>query len=244
MSFILWILLAARLAIALQLTGVSIRKKLPNLMWLAGFYYVTCIGDVFFTIFPMYWLFGLGIGLGEIAMVLFIHQTFYRDRKSPYLVFGAIAVLFTFVDVYFPMTSPRFPFYSPFNWIWLIVVGTQAYRQIAPEKTIDDWIKSRYRLVTYYSALALVAPIQSLILIIYYLFPSEVSFIYNHPLFAAYNYFVVGVTILVVALEYLAWVMPQAFMHFLNRNYRGPAIDDLRIQELSEEEIMRQLHAN
>lgn len=39
-----------------------------------------------------------------------------------------------------------------------------------------------------------------------------------------------------VILFYLAWIMPEAFRRFLNRNYR-PAV----IQTLSEEEVLKQL---
>jgi hypothetical protein len=241
MNTVLLILLAARLIIAVQLTRVSISQKLPNLMWLAAFFYVTCIGDFFFDVVTVMWLFGLGVGLGEIAMVIFIHQTFYRGRKSPWLLFMGIAILVTITNVYLPLVNPYyFPSFSPFNWIWLIVAGLQAYKQIAADANVENWIKTRYKLVIAYSALALLAPIQSIFYIIALLFPSETPF-YMTPLSLVMNYTVFVATMVVVVLQYLAWVMPKAYMRFLNRNYQAPSEAVLSGMSMSEEEILKQL---
>ena len=43
-----------------------------------------------------------------------------------------------------------------------------------------------------------------------------------------------------IALEYLAWVMPESYRRYLNRNYQPPALDKTDLG-LSEEEIMRRL---
>jgi uncharacterized membrane protein (DUF485 family) len=241
MNTVLLILLAARLIIAVQLTRVSIHQKLPNLMWLAVFFYVTCIGDFFFNVITIMWLFGLGVGLGEIAMVIFIHQTFYRDRKSPWLLFMAIAIIVTITNVYLPLVNPYyFPSFSPFNWIWLIVVGLQAYKQIAADANVENWIKARYKLIVAYSALALMAPIQSIFYIYAFLFPSEPPF-YLTPFAVFMNYTVFVATMIGVALQYLAWVMPKAYMRFLNRNYQAPSEAVMSGMSMSEEEILKQL---
>jgi hypothetical protein len=45
-----------------------------------------------------------------------------------------------------------------------------------------------------------------------------------------------------IILEYLAWVMPEGYRTWLNRNYQSP-VQERAEAELSEEEIMRKLKA-
>jgi hypothetical protein len=185
---ITWILVIARLVIAIQLTRVALRQKLPNLLWLAGFFYITGIGDVFITLSPitmLLWPFNLLVGLAEIVMVMFIQKTFYRDRKSPFLIFMILALVvfaFALYNAFFlefnGVHYSGLPYYSPFNWIWLILVGYQAYKKIAADPVVEDWVKARYKLVIAYSLAAFAAPIYSIISIIALKFMVVVTFLY------------------------------------------------------------------
>ncbi len=233
-----WILVAARLIIAIQLTRVGRRHQLPNLFWLAGFFFITGIGDIFFTFAPIttvIWPFFLSVGLGEVVMVMFIQKTFYQDRKSPYLIFMVIALVFLVAN----MTIALFiAFFSPFNWLWLIWVGYQAYKKIATNPMVEDWIKARYKLVIAYSIVALAAPLYTILSFMAFGIPSLAAWLFNET-----NGPLAGVVILVfttigIALEYLAWVMPEGYRNYLNRNYQPPAQDTPEL-ELSEEELMR-----
>jgi uncharacterized membrane protein (DUF485 family) len=240
---ITWILVIARWIIAIQLTRVALRQKLPNLLWLAAFFYVTGTGDIFMTLSPLtnlLWPFNLAVGLGEVALVMFIQKTFYRDRKSPWLIFMVIALALLVADMVY---ATFLPYYSPFNWIWLIWVGYKAYKQIAADRAVEDWVKVRYKLVIAYSLAALVAPLYTVLMVIaLYIIPAfaMVLFATNVTLVAQ-----VGILVFVtigIALEYLAWVMPEGYRKWLNRNYQPPEPDNAELN-LSEEEIMRKLKA-
>lgn len=241
---ITWILVVARFIIAVQLTRVGRQQKLPNLLWLAGFFYITGIGDIFVSLSPvtnLTWPFFLAVGLGEVVMVMFIQTTFYQDRKSPYLIFMVLAVAILVVDMIAWSNSAYVPYYSPFNWIWLIWVAYQAYKKIAANPAVEDWVKARYKLIIAYSLAALAAPLYSIISLFALVSPSFAAWFYNSPSTPIIQ---VGAQVVIlifatigIALEYLAWVMPEKYLQWLNRNYQAPAPDK------AEEEIMRKLKA-
>ncbi|MBN1428858.1 MAG: hypothetical protein JXB07_10775 [Anaerolineae bacterium] len=237
---ITWILVVARFIIAVQLTRVGLRQKLPNLLWLAAFFYITGLGDIFLTLSPvtnLLWPFFLAVGLSEVMLVMFIQKTFYQDRKSPYLVFMAIALAILAADM---ITAQFLPYYSPFNWLWLIWVGHQAYKRIAADRAVEDWVKARYKLIIAYSLAALVAPLYTILTLIAMVVPAVAGLLYSPTaLLVAQVGILIFVTIGIV-LEYLAWVMPGRYQQWLNRNYQPTVQDEV---ELSEEEIMSQLKA-
>lgn len=227
------LLLLARVVIAVQLTRVALRQKLPNLFWLAAFFAITALGDVYFSTVAMatgiFWPFGLSIGLGDIVLVLFIQKTFYQDRKSPWLVFLGVAVIVAVMDVIRP-----FPFFSPLTWLWLIVVGYQAYRQIAADKAVEDWVKARYLLVVAYSIIALSGPFLSVSGYLAAAVPALTPYV-TGPTAQMVN---AVLTVIGIAVQYLAWVMPEFFRRFLNRKYQAPALGSAL--GMSEEEVLRQ----
>ncbi|MBK9923746.1 MAG: hypothetical protein IPP66_00510 [Anaerolineales bacterium] len=238
---ITWVLVIARFIIAIQLTRIGRHQKLPNLLWLAGFFYITGLGDIFFTLSPFtnfIWPFFLSVGLGEIMLVMFIHTTFYQGRKSPYLVFMVIAFAFLLLNVF----STTFAYWSPFNWIWLIVVGYRAYKQISTNLAVEDWVKIRYKLVIAYSLVTLFLPLYTVVWVSASFVPSWQTLIYS-PVGGVIALMVnVSFTTLGVVLAYLAWVMPENYRRFLNRNYKPPVQDAVEMQ-LSEEEIINKLKA-
>jgi len=237
---ITWILVVARFIIAVQLTRVGLRQKLPNLIWLAAFFYLTGTGDIFLTLSPvtnLLWPFFLTHGLGEVTLVMFIQKTFYQDRKSPYLIFMALALAVLAADMIYAVFLP---YHSPFNWIWLLWVGYQAYKRIAADRAVEDWVKARYKLIIAYSLAALVAPLWTILYLITLVAPAFATWLFDPTaLVVAQVGLLVFVTIGIV-LEYLAWVMPGRYQKWLNRNYQPPTQDE---GELSEEEIMSQLKA-
>jgi hypothetical protein len=238
---ITWILVIARFVIAIQLTRVGRRQKLPNLFWLVGFFCITGIGDIFFTLSTFtnfLWPFFLSVGLGEIMLVMFIHKTFYQDRKSPYLIFMFIAVAFLLANIF----STFFAFWSPFNWIWLIVVANQAYKRVAVNPIVEDWIKARYKLVIAYSLVTLFPPLYTILWLTATVSVPLANLLYS-PVGGVVALLVnVGFSTIGVVLAYLAWVMPESYRRFLNRNYQPPAQDNAET-ELSEEENIRKLRA-
>jgi hypothetical protein len=238
---ITWILIVARWVIAIQLTRVALRQKLPNLLWLAVFFYITGTGDIFFSLSALtgvLWPFTLSVGLGEVLLVMFIHTTFYQGRKSPYLIFMVIALGFLVANTFFAL----FAYWSPFNWIWLIVVGYQAYKRVVANPMVEDWIKVRYKLVIAYSLVTLFPSIYTILWVVALFVPSLMALVFS-PIggVVALVVNVVSSTIGVV-LAYLAWIMPESYRRFLNRNYQAPAPNEAELG-LSEEEIVSKFKA-
>jgi len=170
---------------------------------------------------------------------MFIQKTFYQDRKSPFPIFMGLALIVLAADILY---AEFLPYHSPFNWLWLVWAGYQAYRRIADDQAVDDWIKARYKLVIAYSGLSLVAPLWTILFLIAMVVPAVAAFIY-----APTNILIAQVGILAfvtagIVLQYLAWIMPEKYREWLNRNYQPPAKEAAEA-DLTEEEIMRQLTA-
>jgi len=233
------ILVVARFIIAVELTRVGRRQNLPNLLWLAAFFYITGTGDIFFTLSTFtnfLWPFFLSVGLGEIVLVMFIHKTFYQDRKSPYLIFMVIALIFFLINIF----STFFAYWSPFNWIWLIVVANQAYKRIAANPMVEDWVRARYKLVIAYSVVTLFPPLYTILWPLAIVIPSIGDVLFSPTGGVIALVVNVGFSTIGVVLAFLAWVMPEGYRNYLNRNYQPPVLDKAEV-ELSEEEIMRKL---
>jgi hypothetical protein len=138
-----WVLVVARLVIAVQLTRVARRQKLPNLLWLAAFFYLTGIGDIFATLAPvtnLYRPFLILVGLSEIMMVMFIQKTFYQDRKGPFLIFMGIAFIILAVDSLYAMYLP----YNTLSMLWLLLIGIRLQENC--RRSAWDTVKARYKL--------------------------------------------------------------------------------------------------
>lgn len=225
------ILIVVRTLIALQLLRASRDKGLLNLRWLALHFVFTCLGDIALAFLTSRWMFALGQALGEMSLVMFIHQTFYNDRKSPYRIFLGIAAIYGVLGIAIGLNKPMPPSptpVNPFDWGWLIVVSSQAYRHIRTDKNVEDWIKWRYRLMIAYAAFLLISPINTTV---NFLSPGLLPS-------SAWTQVVAG------AVQYLVWVMPEAFRRFLNRNYQSVIQTAGFSFEMSEEEILRQFQTS
>ena len=111
------------------------------------------------------------------------------------------------------------------NFILLAVVAFQAYRQIAGDRTVEDWVKAHYLLIIAGNVLLCASAVDTINSIITTGTAGAFAPITNIAL------------ILGVVLFYLAWMMPEAFRSFLNCNYKQAVV----VQSLSEEEILKQL---
>ncbi|MBN2005723.1 MAG: hypothetical protein JXA21_20370 [Anaerolineae bacterium] len=241
---ITWILVLARLIIAVQLTRVGRRQKLPNLFWLAAFFYITGIGDIGVTLSPMFpgllRPFIVSAGLGEVMLAMFVQMTFYKDRKSPYPIFIFLALVVLAFDAF---EAQFLPYHSPFNWLWIIWAGAQAYKRIAKNQTVEDWVKVRYKLVIAYALISLAGPLWTIMALVGRFFaPSFGTWLFEStPLLVAQVGILICATI-GIAMQYLAWIMPEKYRKWLNRNYQSP-IQEEPESGLTEEEIMQGLQA-
>src|SRR5262245_30413913 len=106
MNFIfilLVVLTVARLWIGVQLYLTARKSNLKNLYWLAAVF-VLAAYSLFTptTESPLanYGVFHLGFIAGHFCLAMFIHTTFYRDRKSPVWIVLGLVVLAFIVDIY------------------------------------------------------------------------------------------------------------------------------------------------
>src|SRR5262245_61990707 len=74
-----------RLTVAIPLLLTARRNHLTNLYWLSAQFFALVIAVPFSAAGTMSnpWIFWTFISLTEIALILFIHTTFYQGRASP-----------------------------------------------------------------------------------------------------------------------------------------------------------------
>lgn len=215
--------------IALALTRVILRRpEMRNLRWLAvvfygnaltGFFQQTAIGQAAFILI-------------QAALAMFVHETFYKDRPSPVLVFLFASIFGQLPGVIALATGGQSSSMSPaspivLNWLWHAVAGYQAYQAISGNRFVEDWVKGRYQMMVGYS-LVIALPL----IVLAFLpkpAPSWTGFIFPTCLIVS------------IILQYLVWGMPDFFRRWLNRNYQSPVPETEAA--MTEEEIMRQTKA-
>lgn len=235
---------AIRLIIALVLLQIAAKKNMPNLRWLAwGF--ITTVLAIPFTAQPYVPFIDKAIAyVTYLCFAVFVHQTFYRGRRSPFVPFWAASTLlfvalfwttgsfmYETTGVAFPqnlfLARPPYPgadggvpmgtmelidsfLYGSMQlaiWLWQAVAAFQAYRTIAQDKYVDDWIKSRYQLMVTYSCL------QSLV---------GLAMMSRFLVSDAVTEVVALLVIVTTVMQYLVWAMPGWYNKWLNRNFRVP----------------------
>jgi hypothetical protein len=233
----------ARFIVALQSFRLARQKNMDNFYWLAGYFFFLCLTDIMITSFNA---FGVGaifnnpalantVGyvsrkslyvLGDIALVVFIFKTFYQNRKSPFPFFLGLSIVWgiAVIGLYFLPKPVLIP--SDFvTFIWFAVAGFQAYRQVSSNRLVEDWVKGRYLLIIVGNILMVSAATDNFITIVTTGKIGAFAPITNIALITG------------VLLFYLAWMMPEGFRLFLNRNYKQPE----SAADLSEEEILKKL---
>jgi hypothetical protein len=225
-----------RLLLVSQLARAVFRLARRDLLWLAVHYLATFVFDISFILagaaragnLPGKWILPLGglqclFGLlGDLALVSFIHQTFYRDRKSPAWVFiGSALVIFGLGIGAIPLVE--FPIFNPLIWGWLAFGANQAYRRLAGEPYVEDWIKARYRLMVTYSFMLILTALLPL-----------TEFVLAAPVqVAALTILDILLGAAAITLQYLVWVMPESFRKWLNRKQGAPAKDQVHERALA-----------
>ena len=209
---VMTIFLILRLGIGVLLFRLALNPRYRNLHWLAAVFYLNFLN--LFLRGPVLGLVAQVVMIViQICLAMFTHTTFYQRRRSPlpWMVGGLVAAggttlyLTTHVPDY---TGPQPMFMMcAVNWFWHALVAWQVWRKLRSDRSIEDWIKTRYALVVTY-AIAMGG------LFIVTLSPGPLPFMR-----------IVWPTIFVTALllQYLAWGMPAPLRRFLNRNYQPPA---------------------
>ncbi len=216
---LLIIVTLVRLSIAVQLFLTARKSGLNNLYWLAGLFALAV-----YSLFtptsesPLsnYGVFHLGFIAGHFCLAMFIHTTFYRNRKSPiYVVLGLVVVAFA-VDIYALVVNDLnlagiMTMVGQVTWIWHLVVALSAYRAIALDASVENWVKARYRLMIVYIPMMMLITLQ--------VTASSTILSSSMPRILL----PIGLLIIIasIILQFLVWVMPEPFRLWLNREQQA-----------------------
>ena len=211
-----------RLVIAWQLLRLWRQQRLSNLFWLAVMFVINALAPMLRSTaggWPA--LAGWGATLAQLCLCLFIHQTFYRERRSPWPFFLAASAAGLIIVTAFTLRAldSEVPLYyillvdltsgliAVLNWSWHALAAYQAYARLATEATLADWIKARYRLMVAYSIL-MILPILGLI----------GNSLGPTPQLPLIMLSIVSM-LASICLQYAVWAMPESLRRFLNRHY-------------------------
>jgi hypothetical protein len=237
-----------RFLVAVQVFRLAQTKKMNNFYWLAGHFFFMTLTDATILLFN-----GLNFGsvfnnptlatalgfitrkgfysLGDICLVFFVAQTFYQNRKSPFALFLGLSIAWGvgILGLYF---LPKPPVLIPSDFVtflWMAVVSYQAYALVARDRNVEDWIKARYLLIIVGSVLMCSGSADNIFKLLTTGKFGALSLTANIGLISG------------VVLTFLAWVMPEAFRVFLNRNYKPQNLGSLDFANLSEAEILEKI---
>ena len=231
------ITLSIRLIIGIKLLSVSRRTQRKNLQTLAIVFFLNSIALAFMLDFiNSIFLFYVLIDIAMLFHLIFTVQTFYTNVKSPIKIIFPISAILGIINaitigVYsldvtltdmFLIGKVFFALEHYVVWGWFLLVAYSSYKQIAQDILVEDWVKTRYKLMIYYSFLILI-PATLLIF--------STSQIDIYVLTAAF------IAMISWILQFIVWVMPEKIRLYLNRNYVSP-IKDEEIPQ-TEEELMK-----
>ncbi|NHI93510.1 MAG: hypothetical protein EAX96_13565 [Candidatus Lokiarchaeota archaeon] len=169
-------------------------------------------------------------------MIFFTEKTFYEDRKSPFLVILIINIVLLVIST---ITSGIIQFLASSDIIiigitriciasqimtiggWQFMAAFNALKEFKSNEIVEPWVKVRYYLIIIYSACD---------------FGGGATFIFL-PLDKSVDivFILASIFILIlIAAQFLAWIMPRPLKKWLNRNYKTPEDG----KELSEEQII------
>jgi hypothetical protein len=219
------ILLILRLGIGVILFRLALNPRYRNLHWLAAVFYLNFVN-----------IFVRGSALGpvsqvvmvviQICLAMFTHTTFHQHRRSPVVWVIAGLVVSGGATLYLTQNVPTYQGPQPMyvmcavNWFWHALVALQVWLKLRSDRSIEDWIKTRYALVVTYAVV-----MGGLFVVIV----TRVRLPY-------FGFNVIMMVALV--LQYLAWAMPAAMRRYLNRNYQPPTVDEKALG-MTEEEALR-----
>ena len=247
-NLLLVVLIVVRLWTAGVLFITARQNKLTNLYWLAGGFvlfdfgaaFVSTAGNPLASLPVSLWLVPVPIILWQFTAIQFVQGTFYRGRPSPAPWMWGAAVVLSAVTLYGLTLSAsnyeQHPLVAGGSLLvclvsgWQAWAGYQAWRRVAHEKTVEDWVKGRYLLVVGYSLLQLVDGFSAVIRIVVLGGGTAGAL----GIVLALSQLIANLG--VVVLSYLAWAAPAGYYTWLNRNYTP-----VEVKELSEEEVMRHM---
>lgn len=231
-NVLLFALILLRLLIGVQLFFSARRNRLPNLYWLSAVFILNFIGLLFAPTegnplaalpFAM-WMFNGFVLFAGLTLINFIHTTFYANQASPRRWFLGAHLLLCVIGFYGLTISQSsfnvsglvasFSVSNSMLWVWHTYAAYQAYRSIAANGAVEDWVKARYRLMIGFAVIIVIATTSNTL---------RTAFTGGGVNLALGNLFAI-VTLISnlasVTLQFLVWVMPEAFRQWLNRDQK------------------------
>ncbi|MCP4762535.1 MAG: hypothetical protein GY870_12210 [archaeon] len=227
-----------RFIVGIVLVNRANKKGLTNLYYLAIQLLVQCIGYLFYTsFFNNIFMFNVFMTTLFIPFIIFVDKTFYQGKKSPFKIMLVAVIVLTIltcvlIGIYqfgptqdlniFFLGRITYSIEMGITALWMVYSAADSYIKIKSKEDVEPWIKARYLLVMLYMSssfgIALVWPF----------FPYDMTITLPY---------LIGAIFLVILNfgQFFAWVMPEGFKKWLNRNYKP---DDTK-EDLSEEEIMK-----
>lgn len=168
---------AMSLFVAIWLTQAWRQKNMQNLLWLAILFYSNAVFNltaltslnVPYTLFNVIKITPLGIPFGfrigafisQFSLVMFITQTFYQGKKSPFNLFRGMTVAVIasgLILTLLVMNTSTFANYDWLayggislmtiaNWGWHTFAAYRGYAAITGDAYVEDWVKTRYQLM-------------------------------------------------------------------------------------------------
>ncbi len=216
-----------KLIIALSVVEKARRSGMKTLYFLSSVF----ITSSFVGIFNMDSIKNLTLawsisGITQLLILIFIEQTFYKDKKSPFKLFLIIIVPISIITILNPVYSAAiYAINSSIVSVWFIIVAGNAYNEIKDSEFVEDWVKKRYKLIILYALLDIIANIAIPVVAV-----NPDSTLWMLIVFLSLD----GALIV----QFLAWVMPKRIMKFYNRNYTEETQES--VEEVTEEELLKQ----
>lgn len=258
---LLIIILALIYIICLLIIGIflfyrSIKTELFNLRVLAFAFFGFVVDFLLIFLKAPSFLINVVVNACFILMTIFTYTTFYKGRKKLGTIFVSSVILLRLVDciarwnfnfttpLAFPLTPESRVYYFIFQFAvrgeFTIATGWLAYASLSTyfnQKKIEDiepWIKKRYFIL---GIGALVFLLQDLFV---FLLPMDGTG-YTSP-----RGIIVGILLLLVSIffgvtQLIGWIMPPQLKAYFNRNYHPKSSILDNDEDLTEEELMKQL---
>jgi hypothetical protein len=222
-----------RLVVGIALMRTGLKNKMNNLVVLSSYFLLSMLILPFASTASLNtpWIYHVGTALFQLILVVFIYQTFYQMRSPTLpLIFGVLTTAGFIVSVYGNATGNLQIIYFItypviiLGFAWYAWAGYEGYRAVSTDKFTEDWVKTRYKLIIAYAGFACLNNF------FVFLTLSGIWVSITNTLIVVLN------GVFVAALTFLAWVMPEGYRKWLNRNYKAP-----EVHAAFEEEILRQL---
>lgn len=218
-----------RLLVAIPLFLTARRNNLTNLYWLSLQFLALVIAVPFAAIgaWDNRWIFWTFISVTEIALLMFIHTTFRRERSSWMPVLMTLTLIGMAGGIYGNLTNNFtlsawmvYP-HAALAWGWHLLEATRSYQQIGHDASTEDWVKARYQLMIVYALVDMIGAVLGTV---------STTGSWNSDVLAM---LVVLINITSVMIQILTWVMPEPFRRWLNRKQQTRTEEELRQKGLA-----------